>query len=59
MKRILPLFFFSMLTLCAQPQPKEIKLTLLETSDVHGNYLPYDFIKGNPDRAAWPAWPPT
>lgn len=37
-----------MLTLCAQPQPKEIKLTLLETSDVHGNYLPYDFIKGKP-----------
>lgn len=28
-------------------QPRTVRLTLLETSDVHGNYLPYDFIGGH------------
>lgn len=32
----------------ASAQSREVRLTLLETSDVHGNYLPYDFLAGQP-----------
>lgn len=39
-------FIFASLTLTAQT--KKVQLTLLETSDIHGNYLPYDFINGQP-----------
>lgn len=42
-----------LLTLCAAcfalgvaAQHKEVKFSLLETTDVHGNYLPYNFITG-------------
>ena len=28
---------------------REIHLALLETSDVHGNFFPYDFLKGGVD----------
>lgn len=31
--------------LFATAQEKEVKLKLVETSDVHGNYYPYDFIR--------------
>lgn len=46
MKRLLFILCAICLTLTAAAQHKEIKLSLLETSDVHGNYLPYDFITG-------------
>lgn len=29
-------------------QTRQVNLTLLETSDIHGNYLPYDFMNGHP-----------
>ena len=31
---------------------KEVTLKLLETSDVHGCYFPYDFIKRKPMRGS-------
>ena len=38
----------SLLWLCtgAFAQQKTVKFSLLETTDIHGNYLPYDFIGG-------------
>ena len=47
MKKIFTVISAAALTLCLHAQDKEVKLTLLETSDIHGNYLPYDFINGN------------
>ena len=32
----------------AQKVAKTIKFSIVETSDVHGNYFPYDFINGKP-----------
>lgn len=47
MKRLLlPFIWVATLMLNIQAQTREVNLTLLETSDVHGNYLPYDFING-------------
>lgn len=52
MKKIFTVISAAALTLSLQAQHKEIKLTLLETSDVHGNYLPYDFINGVPGKGS-------
>lgn len=38
------------LALCAQP--REVSLTFLATTDVHGNYFPYDYINGTPGRGS-------
>ena len=47
MKRLLLLLSTLLLfTWSALAQQREVKLTLLETTDIHGNYLPYDFING-------------
>lgn len=47
MKNLFPLFLYAALSLqAATAQTRQVKLTLLETGDVHGNYLPYDFING-------------
>lgn len=35
-------------TLCAASDEKEIVLKMVETSDVHGSYFPYDFIRNRP-----------
>jgi len=32
----------------AQKVAKTISFSIVETSDVHGNYFPYDFINGKP-----------
>lgn len=48
MKKFISLAFAFALTLGTEAQTQKVKLTFLETSDVHGNYLPYDFIKGEP-----------
>ena len=32
----------------AQSQTREVKLKIVETSDVHGNFYPYDFIRRQP-----------
>ena len=44
-KLFLLLFCLSLGLLFATAQEKEVKLKLVETSDVHGNYYPYDFIR--------------
>lgn len=48
MNKFLSLALVFALSLGTQAQEQHIKLSFLETSDVHGNYLPYDFIKGEP-----------
>lgn len=44
MKRIFPLLLCSLLCLGAGAQKRSVKISVVETTDVHGNYLPYDFI---------------
>ena len=44
-KLFLLLLCLSLGLLFATAQEKEVKLKLVETSDVHGNYYPYDFIR--------------
>lgn len=46
MKRITLFLCALSLTFIAFAQQRNVKISLLETSDVHGNYLPYDFING-------------
>ena len=48
MKRLLLVFSVLMLTLATAFAQRQVKLSLIETTDVHGNYLPYDFINGRP-----------
>ena len=33
---------------CAQPATKSVKLKVIETSDVHGHFFPYDFMEKKP-----------
>lgn len=49
MKRITYLLFlvFAGLNMAAQEQ-QEVNLKLLQTSDIHGNYFPYNFITNRP-----------
>ena len=44
-KLFLLLLCLSLGLLFATAQEKDVKLKLVETSDVHGNYYPYDFIR--------------
>lgn len=46
-KRIKYFFLFSglLLSTIAWAQQQEIKLKIVQTSDIHGNYYPYDFIR--------------
>ena len=46
MKRTLLLICTLMLTLAHVFAQRQVKLSIVETTDVHGNYLPYDFING-------------
>ena len=48
MKNLFFTLVYLLMTFSAQGQNKSIKLVLLETSDIHGNYLPYDFLNGRP-----------
>lgn len=43
-KLYLLLGFACFLIVAASAQDKEVKLKIVETSDIHGNYYPYDFI---------------
>lgn len=47
MKRLLLVLSALMLATFAFAQ-RQITISFVETSDVHGNYLPYDFINGRP-----------
>ena len=44
---LLPVLLFGFLA-----QADEIRITLLATTDLHGNMLPYDYFTARP--AAWP-----
>lgn len=46
MKKTFTLALFTLFSLFATAKAKTIKLTFIETTDIHGNYLPYDFING-------------
>ena len=46
MKKTLLSLCAACFTLGIAAQTKEVKFSLLETTDVHGNYLPYNFITG-------------
>ena len=39
------LFLILLLPALAQARGREVKLKIVQTSDVHGNYYPYDFIR--------------
>ena len=41
------LFLILLLPALAQAREREVKLKIVQTSDVHGNYYPYDFIRQN------------
>ncbi|MDR3060770.1 MAG: bifunctional metallophosphatase/5'-nucleotidase [Dysgonamonadaceae bacterium] len=49
-------FLFSMICLLflveLSAQQKEIHLKILETTDIHGNYFPYDFIEEKPGKGS-------
>lgn len=46
MKRLNFIFIALAMLLCTKANGREVHLTLLETSDVHGNFFPYDFLNG-------------
>lgn len=52
MKRIFALLLTLSTLPCSFAQNREVRLTLFETTDVHGNYLPYDFLAGKPGRGS-------
>lgn len=43
------------LVFTAAAQERTVNLKIVQTSDVHGNYYPYDFITRTGGRAALPA----
>ncbi len=47
MKRLLYLIFMALLAFSCS-KPKNITLTILETTDLHGSIFPYDFVNGQP-----------
>ena len=50
MKKLLTTLVISsmMLTATAQPATKTVRLKVIETSDVHGHFFPYDFMEKKP-----------
>ena len=44
MRKYYSIFLCLLLVLQAGAQEREVKLKLIETSDVHGNYSSYDFM---------------
>ena len=49
MKRVWSIAFLLglLLHITTQAQEREVKLKIVQTSDIHGNYYPYDFIQQN------------
>lgn len=41
------------LTSILPAQESEVKLKVVQTSDIHGNYYPYDFIRRRRQPAVW------
>jgi 2',3'-cyclic-nucleotide 2'-phosphodiesterase/3'-nucleotidase len=48
MKRIFLIFFSIAIATAAWSQNKRVELTILQTSDIHGAFFPYDFIANKP-----------
>lgn len=48
MRRTLLVLASAFLALTASAQDKTVKLSFIETTDVHGNYFPYDFLDAKP-----------
>lgn len=46
MKRLTCLAILFLCVLLSSAQEREVKLKLVETSDIHGNFYPYNFISG-------------
>ena len=47
---LLLLFALTATTLSAKP--REIRFKILETTDVHGNYFPYDYLNQEPGKGS-------
>lgn len=48
MKSIVNSFLLSLAFMGVFAQPKEVKIKLIHTTDVHGNFFPYDIISNRP-----------
>lgn len=48
MRRILSVFVLALCALSVSAQNKTVQLSFIETTDVHGNYFPYDFLNASP-----------
>ena len=48
MKRIFLIFFSIAIATAAWSQNKRVELTILQTTDIHGAFFPYDFIANKP-----------
>lgn len=44
MRRILSVLALALCALTVSAQDKTVRLSFIETTDVHGNYFPYDFL---------------
>lgn len=49
MKSTVCSFLFFFIFLGAYAQPKEVKIKLIHTTDIHGNFFSYDFISNRPN----------
>lgn len=52
MKKMMLTLSASLLCLGLSAGPKTVKISLMETSDVHGNYFPYDFVNATPGKGS-------
>ena len=46
--RKLFLFLFTMTAVLLSAKPRDIRFKIFETTDVHGNYFPYDYLNQRP-----------
>ncbi|MDR1371160.1 MAG: metallophosphoesterase, partial [Dysgonamonadaceae bacterium] len=52
MKRLALFTIFILIFAGLSAQQKEIRIKILETTDIHGNYFPYDFINEKPGKGS-------
>ena len=46
------LFLFALTATTLSAKPREIRFKILETTDVHGNYFPYDYLNQEPGKGS-------
>ena len=51
MSAMLVSLLFSATSMDIKAKTKTMQLRIIETSDVHGSFFPYDFITASPSRA--------